>query len=197
MVWLIVPVSWFLALSHPLMLSHSNISVHRNMAVGTHWKVALQSAALMLDVAWNICESYGSGLRFPSALHEGFSFCSAVLRRCWCSIIRKQSDQQPLLIFCSTTLSKRGSGSTFSRESQWSLFAYFIFSILSVMRAGEWAAPVAVPLSSCHPVANTWHVLKSIPVMPVCLATQQDIDKFHSQWTNKSYRASPSGTTSL
>lgn len=65
------------------MLSHSNILFHRNMAVGTHWKVALQSAALMLDVARNMCDAYGSGLRFPSASHEGFSFRSAVLRQCW------------------------------------------------------------------------------------------------------------------
>lgn len=64
------------------------------------------------------------------------------------------------------------------------------------MRAGEGPASVAVALSGCYPVANTRGMLKSIPVMPVCLATQQDNDKIHSQWTNKSYRASSSGVTS-
>lgn len=63
---MIVPVSWFFALSYPLILSRS-IFLYGNMAGGAHWKDALQSAALVLDIAQHICDTYGSRLRFPTA----------------------------------------------------------------------------------------------------------------------------------
>lgn len=66
MVPMIVPVSWFFALSYPRILSRS-VFLYGNMAVGTHWKDAVQSAALALDIAQHICDTYGSGLRFPAA----------------------------------------------------------------------------------------------------------------------------------